>query len=40
MHMKGHGRDHGTSRDLKMMINLHMLSVDLFKIVKRKFMSR
>ena len=34
MHMKGHGRDHGTSRDLKMMINLHMLSVDMFKIVK------
>ena len=39
MHMKGQGRVHGASRSLKVMIKLHMVSVDLIKEVKGIFMS-
>ena len=39
MHMKGHGKAHGTSRNLKVMVKLHMVSVDMIKMVKRNFKS-
>ena len=39
MHMKSQGRKSGTSRNLKVMVKLHMVSVDRMKIVKGTFMS-
>ena len=35
LHIKGHGRSPGNSRKLKVMVKLHMVSVDMVKIVKR-----
>ena len=34
IHVKGQGRNSGTSRNLKVMVKLHMVSVDRMKIVK------
>ena len=39
MHNKGHGRGYGTLRSLKVMVNIHIVSVDMMKIVKGYFMS-
>ena len=39
MHMKRQGRGPGTSRSLKVMVKLHMLSVYMIKMVKVNFMS-
>ena len=39
MHMKGHVRGHGTSRSLKVMIKLQLVSVEMIKVVKVIFMS-
>ena len=39
MRLKGNGRSLGTSRNLKVMVELHMVSVDMIKVVKGKFMS-
>ena len=36
MHMKGHVRSFGTSRGLKLMVNLQMVSVDMIKNVKER----
>ena len=38
MHMKCLGRGPGTSRNVKLMVKLHMVSVDMNEIVKRNFM--
>ena len=37
--IKGHKRGHGTSRNLKVVVKLHMISFDMVKIVKGIFMS-
>ena len=37
MHMKGHGRCIGTSRDLKVIVKINIISVDMIKIVKGNF---
>ena len=39
LHMKDHGRGPGTSRKLKVMVKLHMVSVDMIEIVKRNLVS-
>ena len=39
MHMKGHGRGPGSFENLEVMVNLHMVSIDLIKFVRRQFMS-
>ena len=39
MRIKGHKRDHGTSRNLKLVVKSHMMLFDVVKIVKRNFMS-
>ena len=35
MHMKGQGRGPGTSKDLKVMVKLHMIPVDMIIIAKK-----
>ena len=35
----GHKRSHGTFRKLKVVVQSHMMLFDIFKIVKRTFMS-
>ena len=37
--MKGHGRGPVTSRNLRVMVKLHMVSVKKIKIVKEDFVS-
>ena len=37
MHIKGHGRGHGTS-SMEVMLKLHMVSVYMTNLVKRNFM--
>ena len=39
MHKEGQGKGLGTSRNLIVMVKLHMVSVDLIKIAKGYFMS-
>ena len=39
MHMEGQEKGLGTSRNLIVMVKLHMASVDLIKIAKENFMS-
>ena len=39
MHMKGQKRSPITSRNPEVMFKLHMVSVDMIKTEKRKFMS-
>ena len=39
MRIKRHKRDRGTSRNLKVMVESHMMLLDMVKIVKGNFMS-
>ena len=39
IYMKGHGRGQGTSRNLKVLVKLHMVSADMTKKVKGNFRS-
>ena len=38
LRIKGHKRDHGSSRNLKLMLKSHMMLFDMVKIVKANFM--
>ena len=37
-HMKGYGRGSDTSRNIKVMVKIHKVSVDMNKTVTRNFM--
>ena len=39
MHMKGEGRGPGTSRNLKVMVKLNLVSIELIQMVKKKVIS-
>ena len=39
MHKDGQGKDLGTSRNLDVMVKLHMTSTDVIEILKGNFMS-